>query len=234
MIFVFPAYVLFRTTNPKQLSLFSQIKLSQWFRLLCSRKQMEDWELGQMCFSSSETTNDCALFKLFCRAQLCHDSVKVGVFWPSQFQVIHLKQILVRPFWQFAPFTVQPRIAKPLWMREFDVLTHVVVSRAQSGDVPQDVVEFLCLFIHLFLFHFYFQLPLVMAYSLLVKLPLHGACPPLPTCLVWRRKTKVTTPTSRSFPKTAQDGQASRNKQTQRGEGCSSFWRSYIASWYFL
>lgn len=70
-----------------------------------------------------------------------------------------------------------------------------------------------------------------MAYSLLVKLPLHGACPLLPACLVWRQRTKVTTPTSRSFPKTAQDGQASRNKQTQRGEGCSPFWRSYVASW---
>ncbi len=75
---------------------------------------------------------------------------------------------------------------------------------------------------------FYFQLPLVMAYSLLVKLPLHDACPPLPACLVWKRRTKATTPTSRSFPKTAQDGQASRNKQTQRGEACSPFWRSYI------
>ncbi len=75
---------------------------------------------------------------------------------------------------------------------------------------------------------FYFQLPLVMAYSLLVKLPLHGACPPLPACLVWKQRTKATTPTSHSFPKTAQDGQASRNKQTQRGEACSPFWRSYI------
>lgn len=63
MIIVFPAYVLFIswTTNSKQLSLFLQIKFSQWFRLLCSRKQIGDWELGQMCFSSSETTNNCSV-----------------------------------------------------------------------------------------------------------------------------------------------------------------------------
>lgn len=60
-----------------------------------------------------------------------------------------------------------------------------------------------------------------MACSLLVKLPPHGVCRPLPTCPVWRRRTKATIPTSRSFPKTAQDGQANRNKQTQRGKGSS-------------
>lgn len=62
------------------------------------------------------------------------------------------------------------------------------------------------------------QFPPAMACSLLVKLPPRGACHHLPTCLVWRRRTKATTPTSRSFPKTAQDGQANRNQQTQRGK----------------
>lgn len=65
------------------------------------------------------------------------------------------------------------------------------------------------------------QFPPAMACSLLVKLPPHGVCRPLPTCPVWRRRTKATIPTSRSFPKTAQDGQANRNKQTQRGEASS-------------
>lgn len=64
----------------------------------------------------------------------------------------------------------------------------------------------------------FFQFPPAMACSLLVKLPPHGVCHPLPTCPVWRQRTKATIPTSRSFPKTAQDGQANRNKQTQRGK----------------
>lgn len=71
-----------------------------------------------------------------------------------------------------------------------------------------------------------------MACSLSVKLPPHGVCHPQPTCPVWRQRTKATIPTSHLFQKTAQDGQANRNKQTQRG--LSFFSNQSIYQFHFM
>lgn len=81
---------------------------------------------------------------------------------------------------------------------------------------------FFCLFVlHVYilmLIHFVFsQLLLDMAYRVLVKWPLPGACPRLLTCRAWSPRTEETIQTWLSCPKTEQDGRTSRNNPIKRG-----------------
>ncbi len=57
-----------------------------------------------------------------------------------------------------------------------------------------------------------------MAYRVLAKWPLPGACPLPLTCRVWSLSVKETIPTWLSCPKTVQDGQTSRINTIQRGQ----------------
>lgn len=70
------------------------------------------------------------------------------------------------------------------------------------------------------------QLLLDMAYRVLVKWPLPGACPRPLTCRAWNPRTEETIQTWLSCPKTEQDGRTSRNNQIKRGRSlylCASY-----------
>lgn len=98
--------------------------------------------------------------------------------------------------------------------------------------IPTSILPSLCVhsyshsssFSHLFLLPSSSQQFRDMAYRVLAKWPQPGACPHLLTCRAWSPRTKETTPTWLSCPKTEQDGQTHRNKPIKRGRWESPGW----------